>query len=341
MTRVTVKTRNPSVQTENPGSSVSPATQSEVNTGTETGKYVSPATLAGWTGGGGGGVSGLTATRIPYAQNATTLVDSASLTWDDTNKKLSIGDAILYAPESQTNIYLITTSGGNIGGSGLHNVFIGDDLKTGELSATADGNVCIGWKAGKSMSAASHYNVYIGTMAGEATSGASENVGIGYRALQFAYGEDNVGIGFGAGAKLSSGVRVSACRNNIFIGYYAGSQSSAYGTNAFLDGSHSIFIGDYTYAPSPTEGAQINIGNSIFVRNNTDANPVPDEQTGNVGLMIANPTARLHIKESSTSYASLRIPHGTAPTNPNDGDIWTTTAGLFVRINGVTVGPLS
>ena len=45
MTRVTVRTRNPSVQTENPGSSVSPASQSEVNTGTETGKYVSPATL--------------------------------------------------------------------------------------------------------------------------------------------------------------------------------------------------------------------------------------------------------------------------------------------------------
>lgn len=42
MTRVTVRTRNPSVQTENP---VSAATQSEVNTGTETAKYVSPATL--------------------------------------------------------------------------------------------------------------------------------------------------------------------------------------------------------------------------------------------------------------------------------------------------------
>jgi hypothetical protein len=47
MTRVTVRTRNPSVQTENPGSSVSAATQSEVNAGTETAKYVSPATLQG------------------------------------------------------------------------------------------------------------------------------------------------------------------------------------------------------------------------------------------------------------------------------------------------------
>jgi hypothetical protein len=37
----------------------------------------------------------------------------------------------------------------------------------------------------------------------------------------------------------------------------------------------------------------------------------------------------------------LRIPHGSAPTSPVDGDMWTTTSGLFVRVNGVTVGPLS
>lgn len=45
MTRVTVRTRNPSVQTANPGaSSIDAATQSDVNTGTGTG-YVIPSTL--------------------------------------------------------------------------------------------------------------------------------------------------------------------------------------------------------------------------------------------------------------------------------------------------------
>jgi hypothetical protein len=39
--------------------------------------------------------------------------------------------------------------------------------------------------------------------------------------------------------------------------------------------------------------------------------------------------------------AGLNLPHGTAPSSPVDGDIWTTTAGLYVRINGSTVGPLS
>ena len=44
---------------------------------------------------------------------------------------------------------------------------------------------------------------------------------------------------------------------------------------------------------------------------------------------------------ATASLAPLRIPHGTAPTSPTNGDMWTTTAGLYVRINGVTVGPLS
>ena len=39
---------------------------------------------------------------------------------------------------------------------------------------------------------------------------------------------------------------------------------------------------------------------------------------------------------STTTQAGIRIPHGTAPSAPTDGDLWTTTSGMFVRINGVT-----
>ena len=34
--------------------------------------------------------------------------------------------------------------------------------------------------------------------------------------------------------------------------------------------------------------------------------------------------------------AGLRLPHGTAPTSPTNGDVWTTTGGMYARINGVT-----
>ena len=43
---------------------------------------------------------------------------------------------------------------------------------------------------------------------------------------------------------------------------------------------------------------------------------------------------------ATSSIPSIRIPHGTAPSSPTNGDIWTTTSGLYSRINGVTVGPI-
>lgn len=51
-------------------------------------------------------------------------------------------------------------------------------------------------------------------------------------------------------------------------------------------------------------------------------------------------TGPMFLPASSESSASFRIPQGTAPSSPINGDIWTTSAGIFVRIDGSTVGPL-
>lgn len=42
---------------------------------------------------------------------------------------------------------------------------------------------------------------------------------------------------------------------------------------------------------------------------------------------------------SAAGGAGLRMPHGAAPTSPVDGDIWSTTSGVYARINGTTIGP--
>jgi hypothetical protein len=82
-------------------------------------------------------------------------------------------------------------------------------------------------------------------------------------------------------------------------------------------------------------------------------NVVPDPSTGLVTLAPAGSDTNMDLlvqgkgsgvpktSASTTTRASLRVPHGTAPTSPVNGDLWTTTAGLYVRINGATVGPLS
>lgn len=48
----------------------------------------------------------------------------------------------------------------------------------------------------------------------------------------------------------------------------------------------------------------------------------------------------ISLPASKTTAAPLTMPHGTAPATPADGDVWTTSAGIYVRINGGTVGPL-
>ena len=51
-------------------------------------------------------------------------------------------------------------------------------------------------------------------------------------------------------------------------------------------------------------------------------------------------TGPITLVPSTASFAGLNIAPGVAPTSPNNGDTWVTSAGLFVRVNGVTVGPL-
>jgi hypothetical protein len=57
---------------------------------------------------------------------------------------------------------------------------------------------------------------------------------------------------------------------------------------------------------------------------------------GVMGLGTNAPTALLDIIGSTTSAASLRIRSGTAPTSPNDGDIWFDGTDIKMRIGGVT-----
>jgi hypothetical protein len=52
-------------------------------------------------------------------------------------------------------------------------------------------------------------------------------------------------------------------------------------------------------------------------------------------------TGELVTVASATGGAGLNLPQGTAPTSPNNGDLWTTSGGLYVRIAGSTVGPLA
>jgi len=66
------------------------------------------------------------------------------------------------------------------------------------------------------------------------------------------------------------------------------------------------------------------------------ADHVHPSDTSRAALSGATFTGSIIAPAATTSITSIRLPHGTAPTAPTNGDVWTTTTGLFARINGVT-----
>lgn len=62
---------------------------------------------------------------------------------------------------------------------------------------------------------------------------------------------------------------------------------------------------------------------------------------GNEDILFSAPRitvdGQLLLDPSGSGGSSLRLPHGTAPSSPVDGDIWTTTTSIYARINGTTI----
>lgn len=88
--------------------------------------------------------------------------------------------------------------------------------------------------------------------------------------------------------------------------------------------------------PAIVTGAVLTAGqwNACFQAKNDNLGFIPLNRAG--GTM----TGPLFTTAATTSVAGIRVPHGVAPSAPVNGDLWTTTSGLFARINSVTVGPM-
>ena len=115
--------------------------------------------------------------------------------------------------------------------------------------------------------------------------------------------------------------------------------------NARWDGSNWKYIATAA-ATNVSQAAGVTIwrtaGSGTAGSNITWADRMTLDASGNVGIGVTpSGTAKLELPASTTGVSSFRIPHGAAPTSPVNGDMWTTTAGLFIRINGATVGPLA
>jgi len=136
---------------------------------------------------------------------------------------------------------------------------------------------------------------------------------------------------FGGTVTAGNTIQATAALNQLYLVSSAGTGLSSSHLISFFDSTGSSRQA-YIYKEG-TSGKFV-IGNDqagksiVLAPSGSDAVTVTSTAATFAGTVIA-PAA-------TASLAPLRIPHGTAPTSPTDGDMWSTTAGLFIRINGVT-----
>jgi hypothetical protein len=93
-------------------------------------------------------------------------------------------------------------------------------------------------------------------------------------------------------------------------------------------------------ASSPTTLYFVAVGAAGITEAEADARYVNIDGDTITGDLLMDVGAKLTTSASMLAGAGFNLEHGVPPTGKFNGDMWTTTAGLYVQINGTTVGPL-
>lgn len=84
----------------------------------------------------------------------------------------------------------------------------------------------------------------------------------------------------------------------------------------------------YGQVPTPAQW------NSYFIAKQDTLGYTPVNKAGDVM------TGKLVTVPPTTLQAGFNLPPGAAPTSPINGDMWSTSVGIFIRVSGTTIGPL-
>jgi len=158
-------------------------------------------------------------------------------------------------------------------------------------------------------------------------------------------GPGQVGANYGAGYRGNNWLFQSpSCPSSTIVSAYqlmaltSGAPSSV--PIAIWDGTQCVTVGSlnasaHSFSAIPGgSNTQLEYNNSGIFGGVSGFTTDGTNLTGGAGAL-------LKLAASASGGATFNIQQGAAPTSPNNGDIWATSTGLFVRIAGSTVGPLS
>jgi hypothetical protein len=119
-------------------------------------------------------------------------------------------------------------------------------------------------------------------------------------------------------------------------------QTTAGISSATAASTYQTISGMSAYAPlaSPALTGNVTItsnttGAALFIEQAGTGNILTlHDQASDTNFVAIDANGKVNTVPAVTGGAGFNIPHGTAPTTFVDGDIWTTTGGLFARING-------
>jgi hypothetical protein len=116
--------------------------------------------------------------------------------------------------------------------------------------------------------------------------------------------------------------------------YYLQTNPAGYITSAALSGlaplASPALTGNVTITSNST-------GAALFIEQAGTGNILTlHDQASDTTFVAIDQNGKINTIPSVTASAGFNVPHGTAPTSPVNGDLFTTTSGLFARINGVT-----
>lgn len=217
---------------------------------------------------------------------------------------LAAGINACVAKDGSNTVTLLSLSGTVNASSGV--IKIGSDI----VFTKCDGTV-------------NHTNVFLGKQAGNSTNTGGNNTAVGDGALlALTTGIFNSFYGSVSGAAVTTGGSNSGIGVAALGNLTTGSSNTGLGASTLATvttGSKNVGIGLQADVPNAGSDGQLSIQNAIYGTGNTAGGS--SVSTGNLGVFVKAPTARLHFAAGTATAgtAPIKLTAGTVLGTPEDG----------------------